>query len=67
MDDLRTEWPWSLEEEIQWKARLEQQEADLEDMIDLEAEPTESPDIVRPQQQEVAADDVRVEKYLVTA
>ena len=30
MDDPRIEWPWSLDEEIQWKAELEKRDADFE-------------------------------------
>jgi hypothetical protein len=64
MDDLRIEWPWSLEEEIQWKARLAERDAEVEDLIDVET--TEASEILRPKTEEVP-DDVAADKYLVTA
>jgi hypothetical protein len=63
MDDPRIEWPWSLEEEIQWKAELEKREADLEGAeADLEEAPAEGA-FTREQE----AEDSPANKYLVTA
>ena len=33
--DWRIEWPWSLEEEAEWKAELEKREQDAEAMDDI--------------------------------
>ena len=33
--DWRTEWPWSLEEEAEWKAELEKREQDAEVRDDI--------------------------------
>jgi hypothetical protein len=64
MDDLRIEWPWSLEEEIHWKAKLAERDAEVEDLIDVEN--TEAPEILRPKTEEVP-DEATADKYLVTA
>jgi len=66
MDDLRIEWPWSLEEEIEWKSRLAERDAEPADLIEVEVEPTQASDIVQPEEATVA-ENAAAEKYMVTA
>jgi hypothetical protein len=63
MDDPRIEWPWSLEEEIQWKAELAKRDADLEGAdAELDENPAGATD-----SQEEPAENPPTKKYLVTA
>jgi hypothetical protein len=63
MDDPRIEWPWSLEEEIQWKSELAKRDADLEGAdADLDEAPAQVIDI-----REEEAEGFPANKYLVTA
>jgi hypothetical protein len=62
MDDPRIEWPWSLEEEIQWKAELAKREAELEG---ADAELDEAPAEATDSQDE--PENAPPNKYLVTA
>jgi len=66
MDDLRIAWPWSLEEEIDWKARLAERDAALADLIEIEVEPTQASDIIR-REEGTVTEDTAAEKYVVTA
>jgi len=67
--DRRTEWPWSLEEEAEWKAELEQRDQDFaEELMD----DTVEDDLSRSRYvlgipEEKPAEDPIPEKYLVTA
>jgi len=67
--DRRTEWPWSLEEEAEWKAELEEREQDLvEEFVDdtVEDELSNSRYVLgNPEGQ--PAENTTPEKYLVTA
>jgi hypothetical protein len=63
MDDPRIEWPWSLEEEIQWKAELAKRDAEPEGAdAELDEAPAEATD-----SQEEPAENSPANKYLVTA
>ena len=67
--DRSTDWPWSWEEEVQWKADLEERDYDfLQELIDnaVEDSPAGSPYVVAPPQEEVA-EDATPEEYSVTA
>lgn len=68
--DRSTEWPWSWEEDAQWKAELEERDYDLlEELIDNAVEDSttgSSYDLALPQEEE-PAEDSAPEKYLVTA
>lgn len=67
--DRRTDWPWSSEEEAQWKAELEEEENDfLGEMIDSAVDNglTGSPYVSEPRQTQ-QSEDVTPEKYLVAA
>jgi hypothetical protein len=67
--DRRTDWPWSSEEEAEWKAELEEKDNDLlEEMIDSAADNglTGSP-YVSGSRETPGPDDVTPEKYLVAA
>jgi len=64
--DRSTEWPWSWEEEAEWKAELEERDYDfLEELIDSAVEDgtTGSSYVLVPPQEE----DGTPEKYSVTA
>lgn len=63
MDDPRIEWPWSLEEEIQWKAELAKRDAEREEAEgDLEETPAEAIST-----REEQAENSPANQYLVTA
>ena len=67
--DRSTDWPWSWEEEVEWKADLEERDYDfLEELIDsaFEEDTTGSRYVLRPVQQE-ATEDSAPEEYSVTA
>jgi hypothetical protein len=66
--DRRTEWPWSLEEEAEWKAELEERDQDfVEELIgeSVEDDLSGSRDVIGTPEKEPA--DSIPEKYLVTA
>lgn len=68
--DRRTEWPWSLEEEAEWKAELEERDYEfLQELIDRTVEDgtTDSSYVLTPPQEEDPAEDGTQEKYSVTA
>ncbi len=68
--DRRTEWPWSSEEEAEWKAELEERDYDfLEELIDSAVEDggTGSSFVLGPPQEEEPGEDGTQEKYSVTA
>lgn len=68
--DRSTEWPWSWEEEAEWKAELEERDYDLlEELIDsaFEDGTTGSSFVFGPPQEGEAAEDGIPEKYSVTA
>jgi hypothetical protein len=68
--DRSTEWPWSWEEEVEWKADLAERDYDfLEELIDsaLENGLAGSRDVLGPPPEEELAHDSSPEKYLVTA
>ena len=68
--DRRTEWPWSWEEEAEWKAELEERDYDfLKELIDSTVEDgtTGSSYVPGPPQEEESAEDSTPEKYSVTA
>lgn len=65
----RTDWPWSWEEEVEWKADLEDRDYDfLLELIDnaIEDSTRDSPDILR-SLREKPSEDVTSEEYFVTA
>jgi hypothetical protein len=67
--DRSTDWPWSWEEEVQWKADLEERDyAFLEDLIDsaFEDDTAGSRYVLGPFQQEPTEDGIP-EEYSVTA
>lgn len=68
--DRSTEWPWSWEEEAEWKAELEERGSDfLQELIDNAGEDgTTGPSYVLsfPEEKE-PAEDSSPEKYSVTA
>jgi hypothetical protein len=66
----RTEWPWSWEEEAEWKAELEERHDFLEELIDSVAEDgilAGSRQIFGPPQQEEPVGEDTPENYAVTA
>jgi hypothetical protein len=68
--DRNTEWPWSWEEEVEWKTDLEERDYDfIEELIDSAIEDglTGSRYVLGPPQEEELTDDGSPEKYLVTA
>ena len=66
--DRSTEWPWSSEEEAEWKAELEEKDNDfLEELIDSAVEDTGTSFVLGPPQEEESAEDGTQERYLVTA
>lgn len=57
-----TQWPWSLEEEAEWKAELEERDYDfLEELLDDAVADLE------PAAPQLSTDDDILEKYSVTA
>ena len=68
--DRRTDWPWSSEEEAQWKTELEERQNDfLEEMIDsaVDNRLTGSPYVSNPRETQASVEDATPEKYLVAA
>jgi len=68
--DRRTEWPWSSEEEAEWKAELEERDYEfLEELIDsaVDGAITGSRYVFGPPQEEEAAAESAPERYSVTA
>ena len=74
--DRSAEWPWSWEEEADWKAELEERDhpfleglIDFEELIDSAVEDgtTGSSYVLGPPQEEEPTEDSTPEKYLVTA
>jgi hypothetical protein len=68
--DRRTDWPWSWEEEAEWKAELEERDYDfIEELIDNAVEDviTGSQYVLGPRQEQESADDAAPEKYRVAA
>ena len=67
--DRITEWPWSWEEEAEWKMDLEERDNEfLEELIDsaVEDSATDSNYVVVPPQEQESVEDAP-EKYSVTA
>ena len=68
--DRRTDWPWSWEEEAEWKAELEERDYDfIEELID-EAVSNVTTGTVRtmgPGQEEGSEEDAFPERYLAAA
>jgi hypothetical protein len=65
----RTDWPWSWEEEVEWKADLEERDYDfLQQVIDnaVEDNATDSCDILG-SLSEKPSENATSEEYLVTA
>lgn len=67
--DRKEEWPWSLEEEAEWKAELEGREQDFVDELisDTVEDDLSSSRYVLRIPEETPAEDTIPEKYLVTA
>lgn len=68
--DRRTDWPWSWQEEVEWKAELEERDnAFLEELIDnaIEDGIAGSPYVLKPWQEEESAEEGAPEKYSVAA
>ena len=68
--DRRIDWPWSSEEEAEWKTELEERDYDfLEELIDSAVDNglTGSPYVLRSQEAEESVEDATPEKYLVAA
>jgi hypothetical protein len=64
--DIRTEWPWSLEEEAEWKAELTEHE--LASVDALPEETVEETQETGPEgDDKISADGSFLEKYLITA
>ena len=68
--DRRTEWPWSLEEEAEWKAELEQRQQGgiVEELIDeaVEDDLDTSRDVIETPKAESGESNIP-EKHLITA
>ena len=67
--DRNMDWPWSWEEEVEWKADLEERDYDfLQELVDnaMEGTTTSSGYTLGPVTEELA-EDVTPEKYIVTA
>jgi hypothetical protein len=67
--DRSLDWPWSWEEEVEWKAELQERDDDfVQELIEnaVEDSATESRYSLGSPSEEPSADD-KVEKYLVTA
>ncbi len=69
--DRNIEWPWSSQEEAEWKTVLEERDHDLldEELIDgaIEDGTAGSSYILGPPREEKPAEDSTPEKYSVTA
>ncbi len=63
--DKRTEWPWSLDEEAEWKAELERREQDSVEELIGETIENESGDVFGISEEEGA--EGIPERYSVTA
>jgi len=65
-----TDWPWSWEEEAEWKAELEERDYDfLEELIDSAAEiaETSSRDVLLEAAEKEEGSNEEPEAYLITA
>ena len=68
--DRRADWPWSWEEEAEWKAELEERDYDfIEELIDNAVEDgiTGSQYVLGPRLEQQSAEDAAYEKYSVAA
>jgi hypothetical protein len=67
--DRRADWPWSWEEEAEWKAELEERDDDfLEELIDNAGDSTnDSQYVLEPGQEKESSEDSTPEKYSVVA
>jgi len=67
--DRSTDWPWSWEEEVEWKADLEERDYDfLQEQIENAVEDgAKDPRIFLGPAPEETAEDAKAEDYLVTA
>ena len=68
--DRSTQWPWSWEEEAEWKAEMEERDNDfLDELIDRAVEDgiTGSRYILGPPQEEEPEQDGASQKYSITA
>ncbi len=66
--DIRTEWPWSLEEEAEWKAELARREQDRsEDLMGETVDEVSSLGDIFGIPEEESGDGITPEKYSVTA
>ncbi len=66
--DIRTEWPWSLEEEAEWKAELARREQDsVEDVMGETVDELSSSGNIFGIPEEEFGDGITPEKYSVTA
>jgi hypothetical protein len=68
--DRRADWPWSWEEEVEWKADLEERDYDfLAGLIDgaVENGTTDSFYILGPVHEEESVEDAKQEEYSVAA
>lgn len=63
--DKRIEWPWSLEEEAEWKAELEQRQQDEELMGETDEDELSSSSVLGIPEEEPAEGSIS-EKYSVT-
>lgn len=66
--DKRIEWPWSSEEEAEWKSELAKRDSDLveELMVDAAEDESDSRDVSRPVEEEPSGDAIP-DQYSVTA
>jgi len=67
--DRSTDWPWSWEEEVEWKADLEERDDDfVRELIENAVEDgTKDPRIFLGSTPEESTEDVTSEEYFVTA
>ncbi len=65
--DIRTEWPWSLEEEAEWKAELTRREQEsVEDLMGETVDVLSSSGTIFGISEEESGDGITLEKYSVT-
>ena len=67
--DRSAEWPWNLEEEVEWKAQLEQKDYDLvNELIDSAADADISPSrpALNPEDNAQEVENDATDKYLIT-
>ena len=66
--DKRIEWPWSSEEEAEWKSELAKKDQDLAEelMDDVADDESGSRDVSRPAEEEPSGDAIP-DQYSVTA